>query len=112
MLTYKGYTGYVEYDDRAKIFAGEVIDTNDVITFQGRTPEEIEQAFRDSIDDYLEFCEELGRAPEKPYSGKLSLRLNPATHRHVAIAARKTGQSINEYIEKMLEENTKELLCS
>lgn len=56
MLKYKGYTGHVEYDDEASLFHGEVLDTKDVITFQGRHVDEIEKAFRDSIDDYLEFC--------------------------------------------------------
>ena len=55
MLKYKGYTGRVEYDDEAKIFHGEIIDTKDVITFQGTSVDEIEKAFRESIDDYLAF---------------------------------------------------------
>ena len=64
MLEVKGYTGQVELDDGAGIFHGEVIDTRDVITFQGRSVEEIEQAFRESIDDYLDFCKERGEEPE------------------------------------------------
>lgn len=40
MLSYKGYTGHVEYDDEAGIFHGEVLDLRDVITFQGRSVEE------------------------------------------------------------------------
>ncbi len=55
MMNYKGYTGRVEFDDESKIFHGEVLDTKDVITFQGRTVDEIEQAFHDSVDDYLDF---------------------------------------------------------
>jgi len=58
MLTYKGYSGHVEFDDEARIFHGEVLDTRDVITFQGQSVDELEQAFRDSVDDYLEFCAE------------------------------------------------------
>jgi len=58
VLKYKGYTGYVEFDDEAGIFHGEVLDLRDVITFQGKTVEEIKKAFRESIDDYLEFCKE------------------------------------------------------
>jgi len=58
MLKYKGYTGYVKFDDEAGVFHGEVLDLRDVITFQGKTVEEIKKAFRDSVDDYLEFCEE------------------------------------------------------
>jgi predicted HicB family RNase H-like nuclease len=58
MLEYKGYTGHVEFDDDAGIFHGEVLDTRDVITFQGKNVKELRKAFRDSIDDYLEFCAE------------------------------------------------------
>lgn len=57
MLTYKGYHGKVEFDEEAGLFHGEVVDLRDVITFQGKSVEELEQAFRDSIDDYLEFCQ-------------------------------------------------------
>ncbi len=58
MLQYKGYTGHVEFDDEAGLFHGEVIDLRDVVTFQGTSVEELEQAFRGSVDDYLKFCEE------------------------------------------------------
>jgi predicted HicB family RNase H-like nuclease len=58
MLHYKEYTGHVVYDDEAGLFHGAVLDLRDVVTFQGRSVEEIEQAFRDSMDDYLAFCEE------------------------------------------------------
>ncbi len=55
-MEYKGYIGLVSYDDRAKIFHGDVINTRDVITFQGTSVEEIEKAFKESIEDYLEWC--------------------------------------------------------
>jgi predicted HicB family RNase H-like nuclease len=66
MMKYKGYTGHVEYDDEAKIFHGEVLGIKDVVTFQGTTVDEIEQAFKDSVDDYLAFCMERGEEPDKP----------------------------------------------
>ena len=56
MLRYKGYSGHVGFDDEAGIFHGEGLDTRDVTTFQGLSVDEIEAAFRTSIDDYLEFC--------------------------------------------------------
>jgi len=62
MLEYKGYTGHVEFDDEAGLFHSEVLDTRDVITFQGISVEQLEQAFRESIDDYLEFCAERNEA--------------------------------------------------
>ena len=66
MLNYNGYTGRVEFDDEAGLFHGEVLGLRDVVTFQGRSVEELEHAFRDSIDDYLAFCEERGEEPDRP----------------------------------------------
>ncbi len=66
MLNYKGYSGHVEFDDEARLFHGEVLDLRDVVTFQGKSVDEIEQAFRDSIDDYFKFCEEHSAETDKP----------------------------------------------
>jgi len=104
MMKYKGYTGRVEYDDEAKIFHGEVIDTKDVITFQGTSVNEIETAFRDSIDDYLEFCQTRGEKPEKPFSGKFVLRVPPELHNKLYIQAQKSGKSLNTWVVDVLKD--------
>ncbi len=98
MLSYKGYTGHVEFDDEARLFHGEVLDTRDVITFQGRSVDEIETAFRESVDDYLAFCAERGEAPDRPFSGRLMLRLPKDLHRDVFIGARREGKSLNQFV--------------
>lgn len=67
MLNYKGYTGHIEFDDEAGLFHGEVIDIKDVVTFQGRSVDEIVTAFRDSVDDYLDFCRERGKSQTSPF---------------------------------------------
>ncbi|MGC8492850.1 MAG: type II toxin-antitoxin system HicB family antitoxin [Syntrophobacteraceae bacterium] len=103
MLTYKGYTGHVEYDDAAAIFHGKVLDLKDVIAFQGKSVEEIERAFRDSIDDYLDFCKQRGEGPDKPFSGRFMLRLPPTLHRKVYISAVREGKSLNQWISEKLE---------
>ncbi len=97
-MTYKGYEGVVEYDEKAKVFAGEVINTRDVITFQGKSAEELERAFRESIDDYLQFCKARNEEPEKPFSGNLMVRMPPALHRRIALEAGRKGKSVNRYI--------------
>ena len=58
MLRYKNYIGQVNFDDEADIFYGEVINTRDVITFQGKSVKELKKAFADSVEDYLVFCKE------------------------------------------------------
>ena len=98
MLRYKGYTGHVEYDDEGKIFHGEVLDTRDVITFQGKNVKEIEEAFRNSIDDYLDFCLERGEKPDKPFSGKFIVRMSPKLHHRLYIKAAREGKSINKWV--------------
>jgi predicted HicB family RNase H-like nuclease len=102
MLTYKGYHGKVEFDDEAGLFHGEVVDLRDVITFQGKSVDELHQAFCDSIDDYLEFCQERGEEPDKAFTGRLMLRLPTDVHRKVFVSAKKAGKSINEYISEKL----------
>jgi hypothetical protein len=73
MLEYRGYVGTVEADDG--VFVGRVTGLHDVITFEGATFAEVEQAFRDSIEDYLAFCAERGEPPDRSYSGKIPLRV-------------------------------------
>jgi predicted HicB family RNase H-like nuclease len=102
MMNYKGYEAIVEFDDDAEIFHGEVINLRDVITFQGETVRELKQAFRDSVDVYLDFCKERGEEPEKPFSGKFVVRINPSLHKAISIKAKKEGQSLNSWIEKRL----------
>jgi predicted HicB family RNase H-like nuclease len=103
MMTYKGYYGVVQYDDEAKIFNGEVINTRTVITFQGTTVDEIETSFRDSVDDYLDWCKERNKEPEKPFSGKFVLRLSPDLHRKLNLKAKMTNNSLNSFIVQILE---------
>ena len=112
MMEYKGYSAKVEFDSDANIFHGEVINLRDVITFEGETVKELKQAFQDSVDDYLDFCAQRGEAPEKPYSGKFVIRVEPELHKNITIEARKAGKSLNVWIcdaiYKALKDNTQQ----
>ena len=102
MMQHKGYSAQVTYDDEAKLFHGEVVGLKDVITFQGTTVAELEQAFCDSVDDYLAFCEERCEPPERPFSGKFNLRIPPELHAKLSIAAALHGESLNQYVTEVL----------
>ena len=104
MMTYKGYSGSVRFDDEAELFHGEVIGLRDVVTFQGRTVDELKQAFHDSIDDYLEICESRSEDPDKPFSGKFLLRVDPVLHRRLAQLSADDGESLNNWIASRLGE--------
>lgn len=102
-MKYKGYSGHIEFDEDAGIFYGEVIDTRDVITFQGRSVDELKKAFKDSINDYLEFCKERKEKPDKPFSGKFVLRIPNKLHHIIYVKAIKEGKSLNSWVAKTLE---------
>lgn len=101
-MEYKGYFAKVNFDDEANVFHGEVINLRDVITFEGETVHELRAAFKDSVEDYLEFCAERGEEPEKPYSGKFLVRVEPELHKTLVIQARKKGKSLNAWIQEAL----------
>ena len=103
MIEYKGYIGKIEYDPEAKILHGDVINTRDVITFQGTNVAEIEKAFIDSVDDYINWCREENIEPEKPYSGKFNIRISPELHKKIAINAKSLNLSLNTFVEKALQ---------
>jgi predicted HicB family RNase H-like nuclease len=102
MMEYKGYLGKVEFDDEAGVFHGEVSNTRDVITFQGKSVAELKQAFHDSVDDYLAFCAARGEEPDKPCSGQFVTRISPELHRKVNLAARQSGKSLNAWVSEQL----------
>lgn len=104
MIEHLGYIGSVVFDNEASIFFGQVVNTKDVITFQGETVAELRQAFVDSVDDYLEFCRVRGEQPEKPLSGKFNVRITPELHARASASAQSKNISLNRLVEKAIEQ--------
>lgn len=102
-MQYKGYIGKVEFDDEANVFHGEVINTRDVITFEGQSVAELKQAFKESVEDYRAFCASRGEDPDKPFSGQFMTRIAPDLHRQIDIAARLSGKSLNAWVSEQLQ---------
>jgi predicted HicB family RNase H-like nuclease len=102
-MTHDGYLAAIELDEDAGLFHGEVVNTRDVLTFQGRTPAELKTAFADTIADYVEWCRERGKTPERPFSGSFSVRVKPEVHRRAAAAAAREGKSLNGYVAEVLD---------
>ncbi len=101
-MTYRGYTARMDFDAEDKIIVGRVIDIDDIITFHGGSVVEFEIAFHRAIDGYVQACEKLGQAADKPASGRLMLRVNPAVHAAAVKASARSGQSLNKWAEKVL----------
>lgn len=102
-MTYRDYVGTVEYSEEDGCLFGRIAGIRDIITYEGKSVAEIRQAFRDSVDDYLRHCAETGKEPNKPYSGKFVLRIDPSLHARLAIKAQANGMSLNQYAADVLE---------
>ena len=98
MIEYKGYIGRVEFDDEAGIFHGEVINTRDVIAFEGTCVEEIQREFRASVDEYLGFCAEQGKAPDNPNAGHLVIDITPDLQTAMIQAAKREHKNLDAWI--------------
>jgi predicted HicB family RNase H-like nuclease len=102
-MRYNGYTARIDYDDEDGIFVGRLAGIRDIVSFHGETVDELRTHFHEAVDHYLSVCEARGEPPQKPFSGKLMLRLPPTTHAAVASAAAVAGKSINQWVAEVLE---------
>lgn len=107
-MEHKGYSARIEYDEDLEAFHGQVLNINDVITFEGRSIEELRRELEASVDDYLAWCEERGEDPDRPFSGKFLLRIDPETHRRAALAAGRAGLSLTAWVGGAIERALRE----
>jgi predicted HicB family RNase H-like nuclease len=98
MKPYKGYTATVEFDADEMVLHGRVENIRDVISFQAVSVDDLQSAFEEAIDDYLDLCSERGEQPEKPFSGKFVLRLDADLHREIALRSARERKSLNAWI--------------
>ena len=104
LLEYKGYRARVVYDNETKSLWGEVVGITDYIDFQSDSLKTIEKEFRKAVDEYLTFCEEVGKEPEKEYKGSFNIRIGTDLHKQIALQSLKEGKSINEYVKEAVYE--------
>ena len=103
-MTHKGYSARVEFDAEDRIFVGHIAGIRDIVGFHGDSVKKLETAFHKAVDDYLAACKKLEQAPERPYSGRVMLRLPPELHARASVAAQVTGQSFNQWATQALEQ--------
>lgn len=103
-LTYNGFQARVDFDPDDGIFVGRIAGINDSVGFHAESVDGLIAAFHEAVDDYLETCDEIGKAPEKSYSGNVYLRVDEALHSLAARVAELSGRSLNEFGEDALRE--------
>lgn len=101
-INYKSYSARIEFSSEDDCFIGHIAGIQDIVGFHADSVEALKQAFHEAVNDYLETCERIGKSPQKPYSGKLMLRMPPEIHAAVATAAQVSGKSINQWASETL----------
>jgi predicted HicB family RNase H-like nuclease len=105
VLTYKNFVGSVHFSAEDKVFHGKIEGIGDLIMFEGQSVNELINAFHEAVNDYLELCKEAGKEPERPFKGSFNVRIPSDLHRKAAKKATIMGISLNQLIQKALEEN-------
>jgi predicted HicB family RNase H-like nuclease len=103
-MTYRNYAARIEFDERDNIFVGRLQGISDIVSFHASTVPDLRAAFEEAVDDYIETCARIGRPAEKPASGRLMLRVDPAVHAAALNAASQAGQSLNKWAEHVLKD--------
>lgn len=98
-LHYKGFTGVVSFSPEDKVFCGKITMISDLVTFEGESVVELENAFQEAVNDYLETCKQLGKAPQKNFKGTFNIRINPSLHQQAYQVALAKNISLNKFVE-------------
>ena len=102
-MLYKGYSARIEFDEEDRIFVGHLAGIRDIVGFHGSSVDELEAGFHEAVDDYLAHCAKLGLPVNKPFSGRMLLRVPPEVHAQASVAAKVAGLSLNQWAANVLE---------
>ncbi len=97
-MEYRGYTASVIFDGESEVLHGTILHIRDTVTFEAESVAGLRTEFQASVDDYLAFCAERGEEPDRPFSGRFVLRLEPEMHRSAATMAELKGMSLNLWV--------------
>lgn len=104
VLEYKGYHAKIEFDSEELVLRGKIEGIKDLVNFESANPSDIVEEFHLAVDDYLEFCKEVGREPDKEYKGTFNIRISPELHKKLVIVAMMNGDTLNATVEKAIAE--------
>jgi predicted HicB family RNase H-like nuclease len=102
VLVHKGFIGSVHFSTDDRLFFGKLEGIDDLVTFEGTTVDELENAFKYMVEQHIADCEAEGKPMEKSYKGTLNVRLNPDLHKQAAKTAITRGITLNQFIQNTI----------
>lgn len=103
ILKYKDYEGTAELDMSRRVCRGKILFIDDLVTYEARSPAELQREFEVAVDDYIETCATLGREPQKPLKGQFNVRIPPALHKAAVLRALADNVYLNDVVVRALD---------
>ena len=98
----------LNFNQKDKIFFGKIEGIDDLVTFEGKSVDELEKSFHEAVNDYLDLCRQIGKEPHKSFSGSFNVRINPKLHAQAYKIAKLMNMSLNQYFSKVIEKSLSE----
>jgi predicted HicB family RNase H-like nuclease len=109
LLQHKGFMGSVHFSTQDDCFFGRIEGIDDLVTFEGRSVDEIKTAFQGAVEDYKRLCETVGKPMQRSYKGSFNVRISPELHRKAVQKSLIHGLSLNQLVQKAIEDSVKDL---
>ena len=103
ILEFKGYYTKVEYSAEDNVLFGKIEGIVDLVTYESESLALVEKEFHSAVNDYLAFCKETNKQPDKVYKGSFNVRIAPDLHKAMAILASRNHESLNQAVESAIE---------
>ena len=103
-LEYKGYTGSIEYSKEDDLLYGKVLGIRGLISYEGKTGKDLENDFKEAVEEYLSDCAKNSVIPEKPFKGSFNVRVSSSLHRKAALLAMEEKISLNNFVAESIKE--------
>lgn len=104
LLKYKGYYGSIEISLEDGLIHGKLECINDLVTYEASSVPDIQSAFEEAVDDYLETCKELGKQPEKTMSGTFNVRIGEVLHKEAYLASKSKKVTLNDFVKNAIQD--------
>ncbi|WP_218171188.1 type II toxin-antitoxin system HicB family antitoxin [Pseudomonas gingeri] len=103
-MHYKGYYGSIEASVEDNCLFGKLQFIRALVSYEGQTVAELETAFKEAVDDYLDTCKQLNQAPEMPCKGSFNVRVGHDLHLAAALTATRQKVTLNDLTRQALSE--------
>ncbi|MBE5836027.1 MAG: type II toxin-antitoxin system HicB family antitoxin [Butyrivibrio sp.] len=104
LMEYEGYHAKIEFNQEDQIFVGHVLGINDSINFHGQSVQELTIEFQNSVKNYVDYCVQIGKEPEREFKGSFNVRIKPEQHKKVALYAANEGITINQFVSRAIDD--------